>query len=137
MAVHEKGRCVAKLIAKNRQGHAGLAANHQTPTMRMAKFIAEVDEKKPFIRRLHLEVKGMFEAMAPHMSFPMCFVFSNLWLFSNLLIQIIPKMNAAAGEMLGWDVHLESFQQMKMEAATARLFFVVSMIKIWNKIFNL
>lgn len=101
MAVHEKGCCVAKLIAKNRQGHAGLAANHQAPTMRMAKFIAEVDEKKPFIRRLHPEVKGMSEAMIPHMSFPMCFVFSNLWLFSNLLIQIIPKMNVAAGEMLG------------------------------------
>ena len=88
MAVHEKGRCVAKLIAKNSQGHAGLAANHQTPTMRMAKFIAEVDEKKPFIRKLHPEVKGMFEAMAPHMSFPMRFVFSNLWLFSNLLIRM-------------------------------------------------
>lgn len=43
----------------------------------------------------------MFEALAPHMSFPMKFVFSNLWLFSGLLIKLMPKLNAAAGEMLG------------------------------------
>ena len=43
----------------------------------------------------------MFEAMAPHMSFPMGFVFSHLNLFSGLLIKMMPKLNAAAGEMLG------------------------------------
>lgn len=63
--------------------------------------MAEVDEKKPFIRKLHPEVRGMFEAMAPHMSFPMGFVFSHLNLFSGLLIKMMPKLNAAAGEMLG------------------------------------
>lgn len=101
MAVHEKGRCTAQLIAKNLQGHAGLEGGHKTPVMRMVSFMAEVDEQKPFIRKLHPEVKGMFEAMAPHMTFPMKFIFSNLWLFSGLLIKIIPKLNAAAGEMLG------------------------------------
>lgn len=73
----------------------------QTPVMRMAAFMAEADEKNPYLRRLHPEVRGMFEAMAPHMSFPLRFVFSNLWLFSGLLVKMIPKMNAAAGEMLG------------------------------------
>lgn len=63
--------------------------------------MAEVDEKKPFIRKLHPEVRDMFEAMAPHMSFPMGFVFSHLNLFSGLLIKMMPKLNAAAGEMLG------------------------------------
>lgn len=101
MAVHEKGRCTADLLVKNPQCHAGLAGGHKTPVMKMAAFIAEVDEKKPFIRRLHPEVRGMFEALAPHMSFPMGFVFSNLWLFSGLLIKLMPKLNAAAGEMLG------------------------------------
>ncbi len=101
MAVHEKGRCTAQLSAKNLPGHAGLAGGHKTPVMRMAEFMAEVDEKKPFIRKLHPEVRGMFEAMAPHMSFPMGFVFSHLNLFSGLLIKMMPKLNAAAGEMLG------------------------------------
>ena len=63
--------------------------------------MAGIDEKKPFIRKLHPEVRGMFEAMAPHMSFPMGFVFSHLNLFSCLLIKMMPKLNAAAGEMLG------------------------------------
>lgn len=101
MAVHEKGRCTAQLSAKNLPGHAGLAGGHKTPVMRMAEFMAEVDEKKPFIRRLHPEVRGMFEALAPHMRFPMGFVFSHLNLFSALLIKLMPKLNAAAGEMLG------------------------------------
>lgn len=57
--------------------------------------------KKPFIRRLHPEVRGMFEALAPHMAFPMRTVFSNLGLFSGLLTRLMPKLNAAAGEMLG------------------------------------
>ena len=69
--------------------------------MRMVSFMAEIDEKKPFIKKLHPEVKGMFEGLAPHMSFPMKFVFSNLWLFSGLLVKLMPKLNAAAGEMLG------------------------------------
>ena len=47
------------------------------------------------------EVRGMFEALAPYMSFPMKFIFSNLNVFSGLLVKIIPGMNASAGEMLG------------------------------------
>ena len=43
----------------------------------------------------------MFEALAPHMAFPMRTVFSNLGLFSGLLTRLMPKLNAAAGEMLG------------------------------------
>ena len=101
MAIHEKGRCTAELTAKKPQGHASLAGAPRTPVMNMAAFLAEADEKKPFLRRLHPEVRGMFEALAPHMTFPMRFVFSNLWLFSGLLIRLMPKLNAAAGEMLG------------------------------------
>lgn len=101
MAVHEKGRCTAQLMASSKPGHAGLEGGHKTPVMRMVAFMAETDENPPFIRRLHPEVRGMFEALTPHMSFPMKFVFSNLWLFSGLLIKLMPKLNAAAGEMLG------------------------------------
>ena len=101
MAVHEKGRCIAEVVAKKPQGHAGLTGGFQTPVMRVAAFIKEVDEKKPYIRKLHPEVRGMFEALAPYMSFPMKFVFSNLNVFSGLLVKIIPGMNASAGEMLG------------------------------------
>lgn len=38
----------------------------------------------------------MFEAMAPHMKFPMGFVFSHLGMFERLLIKLIPKLNTAA-----------------------------------------
>lgn len=46
IAVHEKGRCTAQLVAGPQQGHAGLAGAHKTPVMRMAAFMTEVDEKK-------------------------------------------------------------------------------------------
>ena len=58
MAVHEKGRCIAELTAKKSKGHVGLAGNHQTPVMRMVSFIAEANEKKPFIRKLYTEEDG-------------------------------------------------------------------------------
>ena len=79
MAVHEKGRCTARLLARNLPGHAGLEGGHKTPVMRMAAFIAEADEKKLYIRRLHPEVRGMFE---------------------RLLIKLIPKLNAADARRL-------------------------------------
>lgn len=55
-------------------GSRRAGGGHKTPVMRMAAFIAEADEKKPYIRRLHPEVRGMFE---------------------RLLIKLIPKLNAA------------------------------------------
>lgn len=101
MAVHEKGRCTVKLIANKTEGHASLSGGYQTPVMRMVSFMKEIDEKKPFIRKLHPEVRGMFEAMAPYMANPLKTIFSNLNIFSAVLIKMIPKLNATAAEMLG------------------------------------
>ncbi len=101
MAVHEKGRCVMKFTASKNTGHTGLAADSKTPAVKIANFITEVEKTKPFIRRMHPELRAMFEGLAPHMSFPMKFIFSHLNIFSGLLVKIIPKLNAAAGEMLG------------------------------------
>ena len=40
-----------------------------------------MDEKKLFIRKLHPEVRGMFEGLAPHMSFPMRLCFESVVIF--------------------------------------------------------
>ncbi|MEG0825464.1 MAG: M20/M25/M40 family metallo-hydrolase [Oscillospiraceae bacterium] len=101
IAVHEKGRCTLQCTAGEPAVHAGLSPKTDTPVVRMAKFITEIAEKPPFLTRLYPEVKAMFTALAPHMSFPMKLVFSNLWCFGPLLLKLMPKLNPQAGAMVG------------------------------------
>ena len=101
LAVHEKGRHLLKCTAGEGASHTGLAPKTDTPVVRMAKFIAEVSEKKPFIRRIYPQVRAMFEGICPYMAFPMRLIFANLWLFAPLLKTLMPKINPMAGAMLG------------------------------------
>jgi carboxypeptidase PM20D1 len=101
LAVHEKGRHLLKCTAGEGASHTGLAPKTDTPVVRMAKFIAEVSEKKPFIRRIYPQVRAMFEGLCPYMAFPMRLIFANLWLFAPLLKALMPKINPMAGAMLG------------------------------------
>ena len=101
LAVHDKGRHLLKCPAEEGASHTGLAPKTDTPVVRMAKFIAEVSEKKPFIRRIYPQVRAMFEGLCPYMAFPMRLIFANLWLFAPLLKTLMPKINPMAGAMLG------------------------------------
>lgn len=101
LAVHEKGRHGLRCTAQVGDGHAGLGASPETPVVRMAKFIAETDKKKPFIRRIYPQVRAMFEELAPYMSFPFRLIFANLWLFGPLLKVLMPKVNPMGASMLG------------------------------------
>ena len=101
MAIHEKGRFSAECSAKEGDSHTGLAANPETPVVRMSRFITEVNSKNLFIRKMYPEVKAMFEGLAPYSVFPMRLIFANLWLFAPLLKVIIPKINAQAASMIG------------------------------------
>ena len=42
----------------------------------------------------------MFETLAPYASFPMKWIFSNLWLFRPVLLQVLPAISAQAGAMI-------------------------------------
>lgn len=101
LAVHEKGRHTLELWAKENGGHGGLSGNTETPAMRMARFMVRVQKEQPYVRRFSPQLCAMFTALAPHMTFPMRFVFSHLKLFSGILKYVIPKLNAQAGAMLG------------------------------------
>ncbi|MEG0305936.1 MAG: M20/M25/M40 family metallo-hydrolase [Oscillospiraceae bacterium] len=101
IAVHEKGRHSLVCTAKCDKGHAGLAPKTDTPVVRMSRFITEISRKNIFIKRIYPEVKAMFEAMSPYMTFPLRIVFSNLWCFSPLLTFLMPRLNPQAGAMVG------------------------------------
>lgn len=101
VAVHEKGRCSLDCTCSSGAAHAGLAGAKETPTVRLAKFIAEINDKPPFITRLYPSVRAMFEGLAPDMKFPFKTIFGNLWLFKGLLLKLMPKMSSQAAALVG------------------------------------
>lgn len=88
--VVEKGYNDVRIIARGNGGHASSPPKH-SPLARLAAFICEVEKKPPFVSRLTEPVRGMFAALAPHLSYPMRFLFGNLWLFGPLLPWLLPK----------------------------------------------
>ncbi len=113
LAIHEKGRHKLICTAEKGDSHTGLAANPETPVVRMSRFITEINTKNIFIRRMYPQVKAMFEGLAPYMVFPMRLIFANLWCFSPLLKMLIPKINAQAAAMIGT---MCSFDQINAES---------------------
>ena len=101
LAIHEKGRFSVDCTASEGESHTGLAANPETPVVRMSRFITDINSKNRFIRRMYPEVRAMFEGLAPYSTFPMRLIFANLWLFAPLLKVLIPKINAQAASMIG------------------------------------
>ena len=101
VAVHEKGRLKLKCTARNESSHVSLTAFKGNPVERMSQFIHDTTTKNVFIRRMNPQTRAMFTTLAPYCTFPMKFVFSNLWLFGGILLKVLPKMNATAGGMVG------------------------------------
>lgn len=102
IAVHEKGRYYYNCTAKAGNAHASLtSANNLNVVERMTAFINETTNGNIFIREINPQIKAMFEHLAPYSSLPMNVLFSNLWLFSPILKQVMPKINAQAGGLIG------------------------------------
>jgi len=100
VAVHEKGRYYMDCTAEPARGHTNLNGGI-SGTERMAKFIAESTGKGVYIRRLHPQLRAMFEHLSPYCGFGMRMLFSNLWLFGPVIVKVLPSLNGAAGSMLG------------------------------------
>ena len=99
VGVFEKGKADVKFIASSGGGHASAPAAH-SPVARLAAFVNEVETHRVFRRKMPGEVAAMFETLAPYASFPLKLVFSNLWLFRPVLLQVLPLISAQAGAMI-------------------------------------
>ena len=110
IAVHEKGRLKLKCTVENESSHVSLTAFKGNPVERMSQFIREITDKNIFIRRLHPQTRALFTALAPYCKLPMKILFSNLWLFGGLLTQILPKLNATTGGMVGTTCNFQEIQ---------------------------
>lgn len=99
VGVFEKGKADVKFIASSGGGYASAPAAH-SPVARLAAFVNEVETHRVFRRKMPGEVAAMFETLAPYASFPLKLVFSNLWLFRPVLLQVLPLISAQAGAMI-------------------------------------
>ena len=99
IGVFEKGKADIRLTARSEGGHASAPKPH-SPIARLAAFVHEVETKPVFRRKMPKEVAAMFETLAPYASFPLRWVFSNLWLFRPVLLKVLPAISAQAGAMI-------------------------------------
>ena len=99
IGVFEKGKADVRFTARSGGGHASTPRPH-SPIARLAAFVHDVETHRVFRRRLPKEVAAMFETLAPYASFPMKWIFGNLWLFRPVLLQVLPLVSAQAGAMI-------------------------------------
>ena len=99
IGVFEKGKADVRFTARSDGGHASTPKKH-SPIANLAAFVHDVETHRVFRRRLPKEVAAMFETLAPYASFPMKWIFSNLWLFRPVLLQVLPAISAQAGAMI-------------------------------------
>lgn len=99
VGVFEKGKADLRFTAKGNGGHAS-APPANSPIVRLAAFVTEVEKGKMFRKAMPPQVQAMFETLAPYASFGLRYVFENMWLFKPLLVRLLPKISAQAGAML-------------------------------------
>ena len=99
IGVFEKGKADVRFTARSDGGHASTPKPH-SPIANLAAFVHDVETHRVFRRKLPKEVAAMFETLAPYASFPMKWVFGNLWLFRPVLLQVLPRFSAQAGAMI-------------------------------------
>ncbi|MEN6471368.1 MAG: M20/M25/M40 family metallo-hydrolase [Clostridiaceae bacterium] len=99
LGITEKGYADVNATAKSAGGHSSMPPRN-TALVRLGRFMAEVERKSPFRRKLSREARAMLEGIAPAMRFPMRFLLSNLWLFKPLVIAVMPAVSSAAGALL-------------------------------------
>ena len=99
IGVFEKGKADVRFTARSNGGHASTPKPH-SPIANLAAFVNDVETRRVFRRRIPKEVAAMFRTLAPYASFPMKWIFGNLWLFRPVLLQVLPMISAQAGAMI-------------------------------------
>lgn len=97
VGIHEKGRFTYLCEASDKVGYGDMTKpRKKNPVERMTAFITAVENSNMFTVRINDPVKDMFTYIAPHLGFPLDFVFSHLKVFSPLIVKIMPKLNPLA-----------------------------------------
>lgn len=92
VGVLEKGYVDVKIKAKGKGGHSSTPPKN-TPMARLAKFVAEVENDRPFKVEISGPVYAMLDQAAPYLGFPLRLVLGNMWLFKGLLKKVLPVVS--------------------------------------------
>ena len=99
VGVGEKGCVELKFTARSEGGHASTPESN-VPLVRLGKFMAEVDNGKPFRSQLSPTVCTTFNRVSRGMNGPVKFLLQNARFFKGLFAFVIPKISATAAAML-------------------------------------
>ncbi|MCK5672810.1 MAG: M20/M25/M40 family metallo-hydrolase [Spirochaetales bacterium] len=89
IGIAEKGFANVRLIAHGEPGHASMPPEHTAAGL-IGRAVYRL-ENNPFPLRLTKTVREFLKSLIPHVSFSLALVFSNLWLFSPVVIFIFKK----------------------------------------------
>lgn len=102
VGVHEKGRFTYTCTASTDSIYQDMMkARKKNVVERMTAFIEEVGNKDIFIRRINKQVDDMFTYIAPHLGFPLNFIFSHSAFFAPVIKKVMPKLNPLAKGLIG------------------------------------
>lgn len=97
VGIHEKGRFTVICEASESAGYGDMTKpRKKNPVERMTAFINDVQTGNIFTVRINDPVKDMFTYIAPHLGFPLSFVFLHLKIFNPVIVKIMPKLNPLA-----------------------------------------
>lgn len=99
VGVGEKGCVNLKFTVRSEGGHASTPESNM-PLVRLGRFMAEVDNGKPFRSQLSPTVCTTFKRVSRGMNGPVKFILQNARLFKGLLSFVVPKISASAAAML-------------------------------------
>lgn len=92
IGVLEKGYVNFTFVAKSHGGHSSTPPKN-SPIARLSAFVNNVETKFPLKTKMIPEVADIFKNAAPAMSFPMRYLFGNMWLFQPLITFLLPRIN--------------------------------------------
>ena len=95
----EKGCADIKFTARSSGGHASIPAKN-TPLIRLAKFMADVEKTRAFKAHISPTLHEMFKRLSSSMHGPLKFVLGHSKFFAPILSAAIPKVSAVCNAML-------------------------------------
>ncbi|MCH5197497.1 MAG: M20/M25/M40 family metallo-hydrolase [Oscillospiraceae bacterium] len=95
IGVVEKGFVNLKFTAKSAGGHASTPPKN-SPIVQLSKFVAEVEKKGIFEKKLVSPIPEMFSAIAPYLPLYFRIPMGNLWLFKGMLKRVLPLFSPMA-----------------------------------------
>ncbi|MFO7968692.1 MAG: M20/M25/M40 family metallo-hydrolase [Candidatus Izemoplasmatales bacterium] len=128
IGILEKGYANIKFSAKSFGGHSSTPPKN-TPIARLAKFINEVETKFPLKTEMIKEVETIFKNTAPYMKGLNRFLFVNMWLYKQIITNLLPKMSPYGRALLSTTIAFTKIKGSEEENVIPEEAYVIANIR--------